>query len=341
MSRLSAYLIYVHYVVIMFRKLSHEITFNGRIRCYPSQLIIDVAEQKNYQQDGWETQLKQVKEHSAKSASDWSGVYRARRRLKDIALLNEFTYFATLTIDGKKCDRYDVDVIYHKLRNWLSNNVRRHGLKYVLVPELHKDGAVHFHGLFDTGDMPLTDSGHRWKEMVVWHLDSWVKSWGFCTLVALDGEYGKVCSYVTKYITKGTDKVLGGRYYLSCQGLKREPPCVYMEVEHNGIGQIEGAYDGYGCKAVSMTVRREQLEPLLTFSSLLTLNEHVFKLTVDGKFLVDGVVVYEDTSNLSGGSTPHLGEFGCASSGDSMGVGRDGLKSGGLASTETRGLSSL
>ena len=45
---------------------------------------------------------------------------------------------------------------------------------------------------------------------------------GFSTCIPLYGEYGQVCSYVTKYITKDTEKILG-KWYLSSRGLIRRP----------------------------------------------------------------------------------------------------------------------
>ena len=55
----------------------------------------------------------------------------------------------TLTLDQTQVDRYDMAAITRKLNAWLSNQVQRRGLIYVLVPERHKDGAIHFHGFFN------------------------------------------------------------------------------------------------------------------------------------------------------------------------------------------------
>ena len=60
---------------------------------------------------------------------------RARAAVRDLALSNRFDWFVTLTLDGSKIDRYDPATIVRKVGQWLSNAVRRRGLKYVLVPE--------------------------------------------------------------------------------------------------------------------------------------------------------------------------------------------------------------
>ncbi|MFQ7854076.1 MAG: hypothetical protein ACLRIS_01925 [Flavonifractor plautii] len=55
-------------------------------------------------------------------------------------------------------NRYDVREVTRHLNHWLDNQVRRKGLAYVLVPERHKDGAIHFHGFFNDA-LEARDSG--------------------------------------------------------------------------------------------------------------------------------------------------------------------------------------
>ena len=96
--------------------------------------------------------------------------------------------------------------ITRKLSVWADNQVRRKGLCYILVPELHKDGAVHYHGIFNAA-LPVTDSGTisrsgkkrpqrprsraeraRWLSdggHVVYNLPSWTL--GFTTAIELYG----------------------------------------------------------------------------------------------------------------------------------------------------------
>lgn len=137
---------------------------------------------------------------------------RARSALRDYALSNRFDIFVTLTLDKEKIDRYDMSVIVKRLNIWLDNNVRRKGLRYVLVPELHKDGAVHFHGLFNDC-LAKEDSGHSTADgRTVYNLPSW--DYGFTTAIPLTGDYSQVVTYVSKYVTKQTEKV-GGRWYYS------------------------------------------------------------------------------------------------------------------------------
>ena len=98
---------------------------------------------------------------------------RARAQVRELALANDLGLFVTLTLDGSVIDRYDMAAITKKLNVWLDNQVRRRGLAYVLVPERHKDGAIHFHGLFNDA-LEVVDSGHTDKEgHTIYNLPRW------------------------------------------------------------------------------------------------------------------------------------------------------------------------
>lgn len=172
---------------------------------------------------------------------------RARAKVRRMALANEFAYFVTLTLDASKVDRYDGAAVVKKLNAWASNAVQRHGLRYILVPELHRDGAIHFHGFFNDA-LPAEDSGTirvPWAKKprkprsaaqraewlaaggrVVYNLPAWTL--GFTTALELYGEYPAAVAYVCKYIGKDGTKP-GGRWYYSGGDLK-EPRAEYFDM---------------------------------------------------------------------------------------------------------------
>jgi hypothetical protein len=168
--------------------------------------------------EAWETE-----EASAASGDRWeqeekSGSIRAANRAKrnvfDLAACNDFDLFITLTLNGERIDRYNYKEVIRPLQQWLDNRVRRKGLRYLLVPELHKDGALHFHGLINSEAVRLVDSGHTdRKGKKIYNLPEWTL--GFTTAQYLTGDYGAVCTYVSKYVTKqaGSGGTIGGRYY--------------------------------------------------------------------------------------------------------------------------------
>lgn len=138
---------------------------------------------------------------------------RARKKLFDLVMCNDFDLFVTLTLDPREVDRYDYSAVVKRLNAWLDNKVRRQGLRYVLVPELHKDGAIHFHGFINSAAVRLVDSGRKSKGMTVYNLPDW--RLGFTTAMYLYGDKQNAAKYITKYIVKqleGGGKI-GGRYY--------------------------------------------------------------------------------------------------------------------------------
>ena len=156
---------------------------------------------------------------------------RAKNNLFDLLMCNtDCDYFCTLTFDEKNINRYNYSDIIKKLNCMLDNFVRRKNLKYILVPELHKDGAIHFHGLINaevlrlekavspyTGKLLTTNKGKD-----IYNIKSF--KLGFSTAVKIgdsETERSAVAKYCYKYIIKSHGVKVGGRYYLSGGDLKR------------------------------------------------------------------------------------------------------------------------
>lgn len=174
---------------------------------------------------------------------------RARRRavaaVRDLAYANPMKYFVTLTFDRAKVDRWSDAEVLRVTKNWLDNTVRRHGLAYVLVPERHKDGAIHFHGFFN-GAVDGVDSGHRTKAgQIIYNLPRW--PWGFTTAIEVYGDYSAAVGYVCKYITKGEEKV-GGRWYYHGGELRR-PDVEYCNTDWDALSAGRDVVDipALGC----------------------------------------------------------------------------------------------
>ena len=166
------------------------------------------------------TKLKKREYRKDKNVTRSDSLKRGIDKIYDIAMINDFDYFITFTLDKNKVDRYDYSEICKKLKNWLNNGTKRMNLKYLIVPELHKDGAVHFHGLV-SGDFTLLNSGKVTSNgQPIYNLKNW--HYGFTTCIPLYGERVAVARYICKYITKDTKRILGNLYY-SGGGVRREP----------------------------------------------------------------------------------------------------------------------
>lgn len=128
-------------------------------------------------------------------------INRTHQILKDYILSNDFTHFFTLTISPDYCDRYDDNLVQTKIKNWL-NNIRRHSsLGYIIVPERHKDGALHFHGVMTNPDtLNLYDSGHKDNSgRIIYHTSQY--HMGFHDFTEI-GDLEAVSQYVRKYLSK-------------------------------------------------------------------------------------------------------------------------------------------
>lgn len=142
---------------------------------------------------------------------------RARQEIYDIAACSGFTHFVTLTLDEQMIERVEYSETIKKVNRWLSNMVQRRGLAYVLIPERHKKGGIHFHGLVK-GDLTLERASVSSKRGALFNWKDW--KFGYSCVELLDSEYEKVINYVCKYISKGSEKV-GGRWYLSGGKIKK------------------------------------------------------------------------------------------------------------------------
>lgn len=225
-----------------------QIFHNGRAKIYPSgDVFISVFSSDILRESGWEERRPRPRSAGTATGDTARSKRRARSAVFDLAMSNDFRFFVTLTLDKKQVDRYDPAAVTRKLNVWLDNQVRRKGLKYVLVPELHKDGAIHFHGLFNDA-LRVIDSGtidigtgkprkprsarqrEEWISAgghVIYNLPGW--SLGYTTAIELYGERAQAVNYVCKYITKAQEKI-GGRWYYSGGDLAR-PDTVLFDVE--------------------------------------------------------------------------------------------------------------
>lgn len=231
----------------------------AKVYAYPCGIVdICAASHPIFGQKGWEESGKsqaalalaseRVEGDPAPKEQDLlRSMRRAKSKLRRLALANDFRYFVTLTIDPAKVDSRDAASVVKKLNAWCSNAVQRNGLKYILVPERHKKGGIHFHGFFNDA-FPVVDSGTvrvpwskkprkprnekergEWLQeggRIVYNLPGW--SLGFTTALDLYGNYPAAVSYVCKYIGKDGTKT-GGRWYYSGGDLK-EPQVKYVDI---------------------------------------------------------------------------------------------------------------
>lgn len=242
-------------------KNGRELSHNGLIYTYPDgSMDILCCTDPIFREPGWEDAAWTDKPQGAprtkgkKSEGDdqLRSMRRARANLRRLALANGFDYFVTLTLNGAKIDRYDGAAVVKKLNQWADNMVRRHGLRYILVPELHKDGAFHFHGFMSGRGLKVVDSGVKWDDRPVYNLPQW--RLGFSTAQQLYGDYHAAVGYCCKYIGKQEYQRPLGRWYYS-GGALRQPEKVYADLEYRELREDALEFDIPGAK---MLVKREK-----------------------------------------------------------------------------------
>lgn len=167
-----------------------------------------------------------------------ASISRTRRRIYEIAACNKWQWFFTGTLDDEKCDRHDLNGTYSRISQYIRDYRKRQQgerITYLIVPEQHKDGAWHFHGLLNgiseaelhkfslREKLPnrIRETIKKGQEVYTW--EGYAERFGFSTLTKV-GSHAAVSRYVTKYITKEllSDKHDSNRkLYYASRGLNK------------------------------------------------------------------------------------------------------------------------
>ena len=216
-------------------------------------------------ESGWED----TREHTPKGTKNdeklANNLSRAKARVKELALCNPWDYWCTFTLDEKIKNRFDVDNFHKDFSEFLHNYNRRceekDKVRYLLIPEQHKDNAWHMHGFIKgirEKDLFINDNGYlSWRQ--------YNKKFGFITFSKMRSQE-KCSSYALKYMTKNPDKnitELGAHLYYASKGLKTA-----VEL-YRGNGLFKGQWDyehpdGY-CKIKTIDTRVNNVEEFLDY----------------------------------------------------------------------------
>jgi len=290
------------------RRPEGDTLYNARVKIYGDTMRVTVFNTPTFNPDGWEPATPRrraapVAEVEAAPVEIWTedGIFdpfasreandklaaaraeteagraelarqdnirRAKQKVYDIAFANQWDLFGTFTLDAEKCDRYDADGLKRFARGWLSNRVQRAGLRYLGVPERHKDGALHLHflmrcdlclgtaigpvtllegykglGLADSGTVlvegrkkPVKLATARRQGYKVLRPVFNVADWplGFSTAIPVYGPPGAVAHYLAKYLTKDSEKIFGKRY-LAGGDIAREVETLYTNLDYEAV----------------------------------------------------------------------------------------------------------
>lgn len=181
---------------------------------------------------------------------------RRKRRIKEIALCNDFQFFGTITISSKLdyCNRFDLEECATELKKRMKAYKRKYkDFQFVYVFEEHKNKAYHVHGLFKgLSDLYINKYGYLNSEFF--------DDLGYNSFSKIK-DYNKACNYITKYISKNPIIVESGYLYHCSRNLKKPVTEIMIDedlenifgnrdVYENGkkVGEEPDYYVGQYCK---------------------------------------------------------------------------------------------
>ena len=191
----------------------YQLRVYNRAVDYSDKIDIDIKSSKFKKVDDKEE--KETVHDPDRSLS--SSINRTINTIYEYARSNVWSFFLTLTIDPNKIDNSldNYDNFTKSIRKYFNHLKERYApdLKYLIVPELHKDGKkLHFHALVsDVGRIQFEFSGKvsagkyiypiekcSWGRKI-YNMPLWKFGWSTATKVE---DSAKCAGYVCKYITK-------------------------------------------------------------------------------------------------------------------------------------------
>lgn len=173
-----------------------------------------------------------VSEFTTKEQKEFSSLQsslsRTKNNIYNIAMsCNRWKYFCTFTFSPDVVDRYNYLKVSSLMHKFLKNLMRKYPtLSYIVVPELHKDKAYHFHGIFSE-ELPVEFAGNFKKTGITYHIKGYDYGYNSATIVkSLAG----CARYITSYITKDLVAVTKykRRYWFSHSTIKPVSPLHFM-----------------------------------------------------------------------------------------------------------------
>ena len=214
---------------------------------------------------------------------------RSKKSLIDYAFNNQWTHFATFTVNSEKCDRTSLAACNKKI-GMVLNQFRRYickDFKYLLVPEQHKDGAFHYHGMVYFPE-EISFTNVRVKRKTLHTVDYFTEYLGYNSFSLIDNQI-KAAKYITKYIDKQMkqghirnirEQIANAKLLLHSRGLRR-PIKMYFrkdalpEAIHNPVADPETGEVSFSLQIWGACRMKKDLTRLcLDIASLYSVDGH-------------------------------------------------------------------
>lgn len=162
---------------------------------------------------------------------------RSRTKIFEIAICNNFDMFVTCTVSPEKYDRYNLKAYYKDFSQYIKDLKKRYGfsIQYLLVPEMHEDGAWHIHGMIKGLPKNQLRPFHLKEKLPnyirnklkagqeVYNWFGYAYRFGFCDIEYIRNNEA-TCKYIVKYITADLCRSVTdahAKVYYCSQKLKR------------------------------------------------------------------------------------------------------------------------
>lgn len=166
----------------------------------------------------------------SKEHSRYISLLRSKQKIIDLVyhngLIKPWKYFLTLTFDPDKVNSNNYDDVSDALKKWINNMKHQNPqMEYVIVPEPHKSGRIHFHGLFRNvpnwllteARNPKTNRLIKKNGVQVFNLNNY--KYGYST-VSVVKDLTAVSVYISKYMTKELLNLSYKKRYWSSRSLE-------------------------------------------------------------------------------------------------------------------------
>ena len=168
-----------------------------------------------------------------------NNICRARNKILEYVLCNDFNYFVTFTLNPLKYDRNDLKLFIKHLHSFIQDYNRRKdaNIKYLFIPEQHIDGCWHLHGfimglsvdrlkefeLHGDRNLPPYIVQKLRNDDKLYYFPDYEKKFGWNIFEPIRDKKASVlymCKYLTKDLSRNVTE-LGCHLYYCSKGLKK------------------------------------------------------------------------------------------------------------------------
>ena len=157
--------------------------------------------------------------HGKNNTFSKDSLSRAKSKIREYALNKNFNAFCTFTFSPRDWDRSDFNACKKAITEYMYRDMKL--TSWLLVPELHQDGSIHFHGLIYI-DKKLCTYGYT-KASVVgvsfqhYYLPCVNEKFGRNDIqfFEMEDRFSAICavSYICKYLSKDVFTAFGLSYF--------------------------------------------------------------------------------------------------------------------------------